>query len=180
MPWQTEAMGNPEFGHPISDGTVTLRASEPEDNEVLVNGRDVAFHRFMGEGHPEPSPLACIIVGGAIVGWIDYDSPRPWLADGEVNVGYNVFPEYRGRGYAIRALELLMRSLVDHPTVTTTTALIDPDNEASLGVILRAGFTRHDDVDGQRFFKRSTNAPASGDPGRAGDPNRDPGHRPAG
>ncbi len=185
-------MSTPRLNLPIGDGTVTLRASEPEDNEVLVNGRDAVFHRFMGEGHPEPDPVACIIVEDVIVGWIDYDSPRPWLTDGEVNVGYNIFPEYRGRGYATRALELLLRLLQAQPAVHTATALVDPDNEASLRVVIRAGFTRHDDVDGERFYKRTTSdgadvagavsASADDDPARArtGGPGRDPDRRPAG
>lgn len=149
------------FKHHISDGTVTLRPSRPEDNEVLVAGRDALFHRFMGEGHPEPDPAACITVGddqtqSRIVGWIDYDEPRPWLVDGEVNVGYSIFAEYRGNGYATRALELLVRHLSDDPAVTAATLLIDPANEASIGVAHRAHFVRHDDVDGERFYKRQT------------------------
>ena len=48
----------------------------------------------------------------SIVGWIDYDrDDRAWLADDEVNVGYNVFLQYRGHGYGTRALRLLREHL---------------------------------------------------------------------
>ena len=156
------------FERPISDGVITLRPSQPQDNEVIVAGRDPLFHRFMGAGHPEPDPEACITVGddpstAQIVGWIDYDEPRPWLSEGEVNIGYNVFPAFRGNGYATRALELLVRHLTDDPSVSAATLLIDPANEASLGVALRARFVRHDDVDGERFYKRTT-VPADATP----------------
>lgn len=152
-------MHSPELGHPIGDGVICLRPPTPEDTEVLIGGRDSVFHRFMGDGDPEPQPLACITVDGVVVGWIDYDSPRPWLGAGEVNVGYNVFPEFRGNGYATRALDMLVGHLGDDPAVVAATLLIDPDNEGSIGVAHRAGFVRHDDVDGERFYKRSTSGP---------------------
>lgn len=161
---QTESVAASSFNHEISDGIVSLRPSRPEDNEILVAGRDALFHRFMGEGHPEPDPEACITIGddparSRIVGWIDYDELRPWLIDGEVNVGYSVFAEYRGNGYATRALELLVRHLRNDPAVSAATLLIDPANEASIGVAHRAHFVRHDDVDGERFYKRQTVTP---------------------
>jgi hypothetical protein len=35
--------------------------------------------------------MACIDVGGTVVGWIDVDASQPWLHPGEGNVGYCVF-----------------------------------------------------------------------------------------
>ena len=112
----------------LTDGTVTIRPSTPSDNPTLVAGRDALFHQFLGDGHPEPDPVACILVAGAVVGWVDYDEPRPWLADGEVNVGYGLSAEHRGRGYATRAVELLITHLTEDAEVTTATLLIHPDN----------------------------------------------------
>ena len=140
---------------PLSDGAVTLRAPQPGDAALLVAGRDEVFRRFMGEGDPEPSPTACIVVDDEIVGWVDYDVDRSWLEPGEVNVGYNVFAPHRGQGYATRAVELLLQHLAADTEYTTATLLIDPSNERSLALAQRGNFTRVGDLDGNPYWKRT-------------------------
>ena len=98
--------------------------------------------------------FACIVVDDEIVGWVDYDNDREWLAAGEVNVGYNVFAACRGRGYATRAVELLLRHLAD-AEVHTATLLIDPANERSLALAARLAFGAAGQMDGQQYFKRT-------------------------
>lgn len=128
---------------PRSDGLVALRAPEPGDAAVLVAGRDAEFHRWLGAGDPDPQPTACIVVDGAVVGWIDYDvDDRDWLAPGEVNVGYALFAAHRGRGVATRALALLLQHLAEDTEHTVATVLIEAANERSLAVAARAGFER--------------------------------------
>jgi RimJ/RimL family protein N-acetyltransferase len=134
---------------------VTIRAPEDGDSAILIAGRDDVFHRFLGPGADEPHPTACIVVGGAIVGWVDYDLDRPWLEPGEVNVGYNVFAGERGKGYASRAVQLLLQHLASRTEVHTATLLIAPDNEKSLALAVRNGFVAHGDLDGNPYFKRS-------------------------
>jgi RimJ/RimL family protein N-acetyltransferase len=95
------------------------------------------------------------VVAGEVVGWVDFDADREWLQAGEVNIGYNVFAPHRGRGYAPRALELLIQYLEQCTTFATATLLIDPENAASLGVAAKTGFTASGDIDGQRYFKRT-------------------------
>ncbi len=109
----------------------------------------------MGEGSPQPTPTACIVVDEQIVGWIDYDIDGDWLEAGEVNIGYSVFAQHRGQGYGARALELLVRHLKVHTEFATATLLIDPMNGPSLALAAKAGFVRHDEVDGQWLLKRS-------------------------
>src|SRR5262249_8134312 len=110
-----------------TDGVVTLRAPAPSDAAQLVAGRDGEFHRWLGPGSATPAPVACIWVGDELVGWVDYDTDREhdWLGPGEVNVGYSLFAPARGKGYASRAVELLLRHLADETPHTTATLLID-------------------------------------------------------
>src|SRR5687768_8317280 len=96
-----------------SDGVVTLRPSTAGDVPTLIAGRDDAFRRFMGEGDAAPAPTACIVVDGRVVGWVDFDCDRSWLEPGEVNLGYNVFADERGHGYATRAVQLLLEHLAE-------------------------------------------------------------------
>lgn len=139
---------------PRSDGVVTIQTPSPADIEVLIAGRDEEFHRFLGEGDPDPNPTACVVVGGAVVGWADYDHDRDWLGPDEVNLGYNILREHRGRGYGTRAVRLLLDHLAEDTDWTVATLLIHPDNERSLALAHRAGFTRVGDLDGNPYWKK--------------------------
>lgn len=139
----------------LSDGVVTLKPLRPEDVQPLVAGRDDEFFRWLGPGGENPSPVACVWVGDALVGWVDYDVQRDWLRPGEVNVGYYLFPAARGKGYASRAVELLLRHLDRETQHTVATLLIHPENVSSLRLAARLGFEARDDVEGERFFARA-------------------------
>jgi RimJ/RimL family protein N-acetyltransferase len=141
--------------HLLSDGLVTIRPPDPGDAGLLIAGRDPESRRWLGEGFADPCPAACIEVGGQIVGWIDYDCARDWLAPGEINIGYNVFPAGRNHGYATRALQLLMDHLAFRTGHRTAALLIDPRNTASLAVAAKAGFQQVATINDQRLFKRA-------------------------
>lgn len=121
---------------------------------MLVAGRDTEFFTFLGEGSPAPDPTACIVVGGEVVGWVDFDHDRSWLLDDEVNLGYNVFAPHRRRGYATRAVLLLIEHLRKHSDWRVATLLIHPDNARSLAVAHRAGFVQVGDLDGNPYWKK--------------------------
>ena len=70
------------------------------------------------------------MVDGAVVGWVDHDRDRTWLQHDEVNVGYSVFPPERGKGYAARAVRLLLRHLAEETSWRVATLLIAPDTRA--------------------------------------------------
>jgi RimJ/RimL family protein N-acetyltransferase len=138
---------------PTTDGLVMVRAPEPGDARVLIAGRDELFQRFLGPGSDEPQPAGCIHAGGQIVGWVDYDTDHDWLEPGEVNVGYNVFAPYRGRGYATRAVRLLLHHLAVRTGYTMASLLIDPANARSLALAERIGATAAAHPGG-RYFRQ--------------------------
>ena len=146
---------------PATDGVVSLRPPGPGDAALLIAGRDETFHRWLGPGATEPQPTACIVVDGAVVGWVDFDRDvdHDWLGPGEVNVGYNVFAAHRRRGYASRAVVLLLERLAEDTDHRTATLLIDPGNEASLALAARLDFIPGGEVNGQRRFERPIGPP---------------------
>ena len=138
----------------LTDGEITLRPPTDGEAEILVAERDAEFRRFLGDGSPAPSPTAVIAnAARQVVGWIDCDVERDWLQEGEVNIGYNVFAQHRGQGLATRSLRLLVEHLRAGSDFAAATLLVDPANAASITVGYRAGFERHEDVNGQLFFK---------------------------
>jgi RimJ/RimL family protein N-acetyltransferase len=147
---------------PAGDGPVRICAPGPGDARVLVAGRDEEFYRWLGPGDAEPRPAACIHAGGRIVGWVDYDRDpeHDWLAPGEVNIGYYVFPADRGHGYATRAVRLLLRHLAVRTDYTVASLLIDPGNARSLALAARiAGAVEAAHPRG-RYFRVPLTAPA--------------------
>jgi RimJ/RimL family protein N-acetyltransferase len=141
---------------PLTDGVIVLRPPVPDDRAALVGLRDEAFRRFIGAGSPEPRPTFCICVDGAVVGWVDADEPglQDWLADHERNVGYALHPDARGRGYASRALMLLLHHLSQAAPGQVATLSIDFDNAPSQAIARRCGFVRHDDRPDATFWKK--------------------------
>ena len=120
-----------------------------------MDTRDDQFRRFMGDGADDPRPTFCVLDDGNVVGWVDFDrDEREWLTHDEVNIGYGLRRDARGKGYATRAVQLLISHLARETDVVTATLLIDPENQWSLGVAERARFGPRLDLNGQAYFKR--------------------------
>ena len=137
----------------LHDGVVSLRPFVDRDRDTLIAGRDADSKRFLGDEPVEPKPVACICVATLVVGWIDYDQDRAWLLAGEVNVGYNVFPPFRGHGYGARALVLFQDFLDGSDPPLRATLLIDRQNAPSLSLAARAGFREVSQLDGEVLLK---------------------------
>jgi RimJ/RimL family protein N-acetyltransferase len=89
---------------------------------------------------------------------------------GAVELGYTVFPPYRGHGYALEAATGLIRWARDDHGVSTVIASVAPDNGPSLAIVRKLGF-RHvggqwDEEDGRELVfqldgEASLTAPSS-------------------
>lgn len=78
-----------------------------------------------------------IVLGALAVGSIGFFGPP---VDGEVEVGYGLVPEVRGRGVATEALTAVLRE-TDLLGVAVR-ASVEPGNTASVRVLAKAGFTQ--------------------------------------
>lgn len=61
-------------------------------------------------------------------------------ANGMVEVGYRIDPDYRRKGYARQSLETLLAVARAQPEVQTVRATISPENPASRGLVEGYGF----------------------------------------
>ncbi len=88
--------------------------------------------------------------GRRVIGSVGFHAPPD--ADGRVEVGYHVEPEYRRRGVVTEAIGALFDWAAHEHGVSHFRAAIAPDNVASLAVAARFGFrqagVQFDDVDG--------------------------------
>ncbi len=151
-------------GLPLTDGVVLLDRFGDTDVDALWAGEDDDYVRRSGLPGPFTrrdianqirhwqklwQPGRCgrcfavretrtrSLVGGCILEF------RPGR-DASAELSYCVFPPYRCRGYATRAVELVCRYAFDHLGVARMDLRIEPTNHASLRVATKAGFLRED------------------------------------
>jgi RimJ/RimL family protein N-acetyltransferase len=141
----------------ITDGIISLRPPTGADVALIITARDEEFHKWLGPGSENPSPTACILVRDEVSGWVDYDHDldHDWLAPEEVNIGYFVFAKHRRKGYAARAVELLLVHVRDKTAYTAASVLVHPENGASLGVARGCQFAFVRELNGQLYLRRS-------------------------
>lgn len=95
--------------------------------------------------HPEDEPWVTGIIWdedlGVAVGKAGFHGSPD--ADGMVEVGYEVDPDYRRRGYARAAMQVLLDRAVADPSVRVLRASISPGNEPSLNLVASFGLERN-------------------------------------
>ncbi|MFJ9950785.1 GNAT family N-acetyltransferase [Kitasatospora sp. NPDC091207] len=158
----------------LSDGTVTLSPLRLDDVEAHLAGEDELLVRWLngGPGTREgveaylhhcreqweaSGPLRAfgIRVGAddVLVGTIDLRFAGEDLGPGQVNIAYGLYPSWRGRGLATRAVLLASRYAAGEGGAEVVIQ-VEPVNSASAAVAQRAGFTpgrRAPGKDGTRF-----------------------------
>ncbi len=148
----------------LTDGIVTLNEHRLEDAAADLAGEDDEIRRRFDGGRPTTLPeaqdairryqarrvagwpevtYALRLPDGTLVGGIEIRRPTADAAD----IGYWVFPAFRGHGYARRALRLLCEAAARHiDGLAEITAHVEPDNGASLRTAEAVGFRRAGEV----------------------------------
>lgn len=149
-----------EVAEPVlSDGVVVLRPLTRADAAAFHAGEDEEQRRWF----EFPRPGSVEGVAAAIERWQEswraggpvryfgvWEAATAQLAggveardrgDGRANVSYVVFPDFRRRGFATRAVLVLCAYAASALPVQAAAAVIDTENEASRRVAERAGFT---------------------------------------
>jgi RimJ/RimL family protein N-acetyltransferase len=143
----------------LSDDVVLLRPLTPDDVDEWMAGEGAdQIHWFE---FPDPAPRAS--VERAIADWAESwrtDGPvRHWaicdqetdriigglelrdLGDGDVNLSYVVFPDWRRRGVATRACRLALAYAAATTDSRAAIVKVPHDNEASIALARRLGAT---------------------------------------
>lgn len=145
----------------LSDGITTLSPLRLDDVEAHLTGEDELLVRWLNggpgtrEGVEEyfqhcweqwdtAGPLRAfgIRVGAdeALAGTIDLRFAGEGLTPGQVNVAYGLYPSWRGRGLATRAV-ILASQYAASEGGEEAVIQVEPENPASAAVARRAGFT---------------------------------------
>ena len=128
----------------------------PDEDDLRLLER---WHKDMGAGHRvAPSRARAIVrtVDDRMVGHAGFHGPPD--AEGMIEIGYKIFPVFRGQGYATEAARRLL-DLAKDLGAKTFRASVSPDNVPSLAIVKTLGLVktgeRIDDVDGLEFvFER--------------------------
>ncbi len=136
-----------------------LGVAVADDLAELASGLAFARARLAEDPAYQPWSMRAIVLRAErrMVGGIRFHTrPDPedlhGYARGAVELGYGVFPAYRGRGYAQEAAQAVMGWARAAHGVRNFVASVSPGNAASLAVVARLGFVRVgeqiDDIDG--------------------------------
>lgn len=142
------------------DGRVALRPLGPGDFEAHLAGEDEELVCWLTGGPAEPDGLrdylrACerawaedgpvhhfgVRYGPerVLVGTMDVQFDQPYLRPGEVNLAYGIYPGWRRRGIATRAV-LLACDYAQRVGAVRAVIRCEPANTASAAVARSAGF----------------------------------------
>lgn len=143
---------------------IGLRPLAVADAEAHLAGCDEVIIARLGGGEPssrgqieawlETNAYAWVSAGevvdlgiedlgsGLLCGCVGAQRGLDYLTEGQVNLTYALHPQWRGHGYATRAVRLAMRAAQTRGHVVEFVIRAAPDNPESIAVAERAGFER--------------------------------------
>lgn len=120
----------------LSGGTSTVEGTENYIDQLARKAEHGASKRAFG-----------IWVDGRCIGTVDVDAEvTDGLEPGDVNIAYGVAPWVRGRGVAVRAVELVCGIIRERAVGRRAVIRADTRNRASARVAEKAGFVHLCDV----------------------------------
>jgi RimJ/RimL family protein N-acetyltransferase len=145
----------------ISDGVIVLRPLRIEDAAEHLAGEDAELVRWLNGGpgttdsvqrHVEvvqqmwenQGPIFTfairLLAEDILVGTIDVQLNQEAYRSDQANLAYGLYPDWRGRGFATRAVHLALKYLRTSATVRSALIRVEPANLSSAAVAVRAGF----------------------------------------
>ena len=134
----------------LSDASRQEGPDEWRPRGIVHDGELIGHAGF----HQPPTTIEIALGDASFVGDIEP------VAGGVVELGYTVFPEHRGRGYATEATAALIEWAWATGEVSTVLATVSPANPASrrvvdrLGRFIQIGQTRDDENGAELVFRR--------------------------
>jgi RimJ/RimL family protein N-acetyltransferase len=159
-------MNNPEAE--LTDGAIFLRPLSAEDAAAHLAGEDSEMAKWVSGGRSTMGTVQEFIRtsqenwtrGGPrralgvfacatreLIGFVEANLTL--LGPGQVNISYGIIPQCRGRGLALRAVELMEQYLRTATQARQIVLCIAPENAASLRVAARGGFAQDGVFDGR-------------------------------
>jgi RimJ/RimL family protein N-acetyltransferase len=83
------------------------------------------------------------LADSSYVVYVDCDLANPEVPANAASISYVCHPAFRGRGYAARAVRLVVQFLIEHTPASEAHFLVLPENEASRRVALAVGAREH-------------------------------------
>ncbi len=145
----------------LSDGVVLLRPLNISDAQAHLAGEDDALVQWLNGGKgsidrvtgyleraeeawargADWRPFAITDAATSrLAGTIDVHAATPTLRRGVVNLAYGIYPEWRGRGFAARAVVLATAYAAGHLKASFTVLRIHPANTRSVAVARRCHY----------------------------------------
>lgn len=145
----------------ITDGIIILKPFELEDAPLHLAGEDLEQQKWVSGGESTlenvekwiaknqeywkndgPVFNFAVWVEGKLVGMVEANTDAQkveGLGEGQANISYGIYPNYRGKGYAAGAVNLLLEFLKEKG-LAQAVIRANPENVNSLKIPFKCGF----------------------------------------